>query len=116
MQSVEVYVKRTTLVLGFTCLFFLSLFAARPTAAQTAGTGTISGTITDPSNAAIAAATVEVRDAIPELCARCRQMNLGLYYAPFLAAWTLRRERNEGRVSGELNTRIFCWKLDQAGG
>ncbi len=45
-------------------MLFLALtisLSAGSLAAQTAGTGTISGTITDPSGAAIAAANVEVR-------------------------------------------------------
>ncbi len=84
MQSVEVYVKRAILLLGFTCLFLLSLFGAGPAGAQTAGTGTISGTITDPSNASIAGAIVDVRDVDTGIVRTIQTDDSGLYSATFL--------------------------------
>jgi hypothetical protein len=66
------------------CLIFASLFTGQFTAAQTSGTGTISGTITDPSGAAIAAASVDVRDADTGIVHSIATDAAGLYYAPFL--------------------------------
>jgi hypothetical protein len=53
-------------------------------AAQTAGTGTISGTISDPSGAAISAATVDVTDVDTGIVHTVAADESGLYYAPFL--------------------------------
>ena len=80
--GVNVYPNRWILVT--ICLVFTSLFTGQYAAAQTSGTGTISGTITDPSGAAIAAATVDVRDADTGIVHSMPTDAAGLYYAPFL--------------------------------
>ena len=83
MQTgVSVYsTNRILIAIG---LIFVSLFTARVSAAQSAGTGTISGTITDPSGAAIAAATVDVRNSDTGIVRTVTTDEAGLYYAPFL--------------------------------
>jgi len=75
---------------NYTSLFFGGLILALAAllsgslSAQTAGTGTISGTISDPSGATIAAATVEVRDTDTGIVHTLTTDESGLYYAPFL--------------------------------
>jgi len=74
-----------TLFLAWLLLVAVTAFwGARSVAAQTAGTGTISGTISDPSGATIAAATVEVRDTDTGIVHTITTDDSGLYYAPFL--------------------------------
>jgi len=76
----EVYSRR--LLLGAVAL--LLLLVPQFAMGQTAGTGTISGTITDPSGAAVAAATVEVRNTDTGIVRTVATDDSGLYYAPFL--------------------------------
>ena len=74
----------TFFLLGALFLALTAFLCAGSVAAQTAGTGTISGTISDPSGAAIAAATVEVRDIDTGIVHTITTDESGLYYAPFL--------------------------------
>lgn len=82
--EVEVYRRSCIRVLSLCAIALLCLFLPLFAMGQTAGTGTISGTITDPSDAAIAAATVEVRDADTGIVHSIQTDESGLYYAPFL--------------------------------
>src|SRR5579864_9221022 len=84
MKSVEVYGKRAFALFVSTFLLVVILMTAQSSLAQTAGTGTISGTITDPSSAAIATATVEVRNTDTGIVRSVQTDDSGLYYAPFL--------------------------------
>jgi hypothetical protein len=79
-----VYSKRVVFFLAACGLSLVTLFGAGIATAQTAGTGTISGTITDPSGAAIAAATVDVRNVDTGIVRSVETDASGLYYAPFL--------------------------------
>lgn len=81
---VKVYGDRCTRIPGVWLVLLAFLFAPALSSAQTAGTGTISGTITDPSGAAIAAATVEVRNSDTGIVRTVATDDSGLYYAPFL--------------------------------
>jgi hypothetical protein len=83
MESVEVYTKRVYLFV-LTCLVAAFLFTAPSSFAQAAGTGTISGTITDPSNAAIAGASVDVLDVDTGIVRTIQTDDSGLYSATFL--------------------------------
>ncbi len=74
----------TRLVLGALALALVSLLNAGLVAAQTAGTGTISGTMSDPSGASIAGATVDVTSTDTGIVRNVTTDENGLYYAPFL--------------------------------
>jgi hypothetical protein len=53
-------IKRVAMCLS--CLFVLFFLCSAPTMSQTANTGTIAGTVTDPSGAAVVGATVTISD------------------------------------------------------
>jgi hypothetical protein len=65
-------------------LFLLFLLATRTSPAQSAGTGSITGTITDPSNAAIAGASVEIQNTDTGVLRTVTTDDDGLFTAPFL--------------------------------
>jgi hypothetical protein len=60
------------------------MLAALPALAQTSGAGTITGTVTDPSEAAISGAKVTVTDADTGAAHIYATNSTGLYVAPFL--------------------------------
>ena len=74
----------TNLFFGVLILAVAALLSAGSLVAQTAGTGTISGTISDPSGAAIAGATVDVISVETGIIHTLTTDESGLYYAPFL--------------------------------
>ena len=106
-----VSVYSTNRILIAIALIFVSLFTARVSAAQSAGTGTISGTITDPSGAAIAAATVDVRNSDTGIVRTVTTDEAGLYYAPFLQPRPLRGQLHERRIRARGAGGLYCCKL-----
>lgn len=81
MVSGVVFPKRPRFV---KTLLAALLFVAGSAKAQTAGTGTISGAVRDPSGAAITGATVDVRDTDTGIEREVMTDDDGLYYTPFL--------------------------------
>ena len=65
------------------CLWVLAMIA-RPSYGQTAGAGTITGTVTDTSGAVISGATVNVRNTDTGITHTYQSNEAGLYVAPFI--------------------------------
>ena len=74
--------NRRSLVYGL--LICLSMFAALPVHAQTAGAGTITGTVTDSSQAVIPGVAVTVTNIDTGVAHSYQTNDSGLYVAPFL--------------------------------
>jgi len=68
----------------FLTLGLVTLFLPNQAAAQTTGAGTITGTVTDPSNAVVPAADVTVRNTDTGVEWKTRTSDAGIYNAPFL--------------------------------
>ncbi|HKR26382.1 MAG TPA: carboxypeptidase-like regulatory domain-containing protein [Acidobacteriaceae bacterium] len=70
--------------LGLVCALLLLACGAQSVSAQTAGAGTITGTITDTSHAVITSATVTITNLDTGVSANIPVNADGLYVAPFL--------------------------------
>ena len=69
---------------GLFCALLLAIFCAPTALSQTAGAGTITGTVTDTSNALVTSATVTIKNTDTGVTASLPVNSEGLYTAPFL--------------------------------
>ena len=75
--------SRSFVISVFACLSMFAMFLS-PLQAQTAGAGTIKGTITDSSQASVAGAIVTVTNVDTGIVHEYTSNESGLYVAPFL--------------------------------
>ena len=84
MGKTRSYCRRVVLLAGLSCLCALLLHFVSPNAAAQMNAGTILGTVTDPTGAAIADAQVTVTNAGTSISQRTTTDSTGNYVVPYL--------------------------------